>query len=235
MADDIYACSAVVGGKEFAMIGFSTNDMKDSYFLDFIFLTPYSKGKDKCYNIEKAFYSSDDKLGMISARGGDLISENIVYINKLREDKGEAVVFKYTSKTAMGFINMSSIVCTSNSVMGTLIDNLYFMFYENLKRIKTFIGGGDEKVGDQIIREDDLYQCIFNVKTIRTDFRHDVDHGGEKSIRKKYMSIGDCYKFYCKRRPIKAKDFKLLQLGLYNDLLKLTEKLIEQAVGEFKD
>lgn len=73
LADDIYTCSSIVDGKEFAMIGFSTSKMEDSYFLDFVFLTPIKDKSGIRYTVEKAFYSSDDKFGVISARGGELM------------------------------------------------------------------------------------------------------------------------------------------------------------------
>ena len=73
LVDDIYTCSAVVDGKEFGMIGYSTNSLEDSFFLDFVFFTPHTEGRSKCYIAEKAFYSSDDKQGVISSHGGDLM------------------------------------------------------------------------------------------------------------------------------------------------------------------
>lgn len=56
--------------------------------------------------------------------------------------------------------------------------------------------------------------------------RHDIDHGGELCVRKKHMSIGECYNHYCKKRPIQAKDFRLLQQKIYDEILELTEYLI---------
>ena len=63
----------MVDGKEFAMIGFGISGKEDSYHLDFIFLTPHTDGKSKKYIAEKAFYSSDDRFGVISTRGEDLM------------------------------------------------------------------------------------------------------------------------------------------------------------------
>lgn len=73
LADDIYTCSAVAEGKEFAMIGYGISGKEDSYFLDFVFLTPHIDRKSKRYIVEKAFYSSDDKFGVIDSRGGELM------------------------------------------------------------------------------------------------------------------------------------------------------------------
>ena len=53
---------------------------------------------------------------------------------------------------------------------GDVIDGLYFIFYENLKHIK-------EVVTDEAVRNEDVYQCIFRVKDMRTDIRHDYEHG----------------------------------------------------------
>lgn len=73
LADDIYTCSSIVEGKELAMIGYSVSGKEDSYYLDFVFITPHFDGKDNQYIVEKAFYSSDDKFGVITTRGGELM------------------------------------------------------------------------------------------------------------------------------------------------------------------
>lgn len=187
----------------------------------------YSNRKNTDVTPEKALEQST--LVEITEKG-KAISENIITLNELMKDRGEEDVFKYTDKVAKGFITMSTTVCTSGAQMGNIIDALFFIFYENIERIKTVIGEGDKTIGDQIVRDNDAYQCIFNVKTIRNDLRHDLDHGSNKEVRKKLMSIGDCYKHYCKQRPLRAKDYKLLQLGLYNEFLLLEQQLIEKVV-----
>lgn len=184
----------------------------------------YSKRKNEEATPEEALETST--LVEITEKG-KYISEKIVLINKLCEDRGDEWLFKYTNKVVTGMINMSTMVCSSQDQLGSIIDVLYFVFYENLERMKTFIGAGDNKVGDQKIRDEDVYKCIFNVKTIRNDLRHDLDHGKEKEIRKKFVNIGDCYQHYCKKRPLKAKDFKLLQLRLYDEFISLADSLVE--------
>lgn len=186
----------------------------------------YSNRKNVAITPEEALGQST--LVEITEKGKK-ISENIVILNELMKDRGEEDVFKYTDKVAKGFITMSTMVCTSDAQMGSIIDALYFIFYENIERIKKMIGGGDKKIGNQIVRENDTYQCIFNVKTIRSDLRHDLDHGRDAEIKKKLMDVGDCYKHYCKQRPLKAKDYKMLQLGLYDEFLSLEEELIERV------
>ncbi len=192
----------------------------------------YSKRKNVEIGPEEAL--AESKLVEITEKGKK-VSENIVLINRLMEDRGEELVFKYTSKAAMGLINMSTIVCTSDNLMGKIIDDLYFIFYENLESIKAVIGNGDKKAGDRMVRSGDVYQCIFNVKVIRNDFRHDLDHGDDRSVQKKLRNIGECYKYYCNRRPLKARDYKILQLNLYNEFVTLTDSLIEAITAEVLD
>ena len=73
LADDVYTCASIVDGKEFAMIGFGIDGKEDSYFLDFVFLTPMMiKGKPG-YIVEKAFYSSDDRFHVIESKGEELM------------------------------------------------------------------------------------------------------------------------------------------------------------------
>ena len=73
LADDVYTCASIVNGKEFAMIGFGIDNKEDSYFLDFVFLTPkVIKGKPG-YIVEKAFYSSDDRFRVIETKGEELM------------------------------------------------------------------------------------------------------------------------------------------------------------------
>lgn len=73
LADDVYTCASIVDGKEFAMIGFGIDGKKDSYFFDFVFLTPMMiKGKPG-YIVEKAFYSSDDRFRVIENKGEELV------------------------------------------------------------------------------------------------------------------------------------------------------------------
>ena len=73
LEDDVYTCASIVDGKEFAMIGFGIDGKKDSYFFDFVFLTPMMiKGKPG-YIVEKAFYSSDDRFRVIENKGEELM------------------------------------------------------------------------------------------------------------------------------------------------------------------
>ncbi|MBQ6303748.1 MAG: helix-turn-helix transcriptional regulator [Clostridiales bacterium] len=74
LADDVYTCSSIVNGKEFAMIGFGIDNKDESYFLDYVFLTPKSINGKTRYIVEKAFFSSDDRFRVIENKGEQLMS-----------------------------------------------------------------------------------------------------------------------------------------------------------------
>lgn len=158
---------------------------------------------------------------------GKKVSESILTINQLMLDRGENRIFGFSESVVRGMLDFGLVVCTNIDEFGMIIDELYFAFYENLEHIKLLIGGGDKKKGDSIVRNDDIYQCIFDVKTIRSDLRHDLDHGTENDRRKKHNVVGNCYKQYCGSRPLRERDFKKIQEKLYDKILLLEDSLIQ--------
>ena len=158
---------------------------------------------------------------------GKRISEGILTINKLLLDEGADRIFGLSETVVSGMMDVGNIVCVGADQLGKIIDGLYFIFYENLEHIKLVIGKGDIKKGDTLVRSEAVYQCIFNVKTIRSDLRHDLDHGKENERKKKLKTVGECYKGYCGKRPLKEKDFKKLQGKLYDEFITLENGLIE--------
>ena len=91
-------------------------------------------------------------------------------INKTCQRKNLNPLFTYTNATMMAATNLGGTVCTNSGNFGIIIDGLYFFFYENLKHIK-------EIFSDDAVRNEDVFQCIFRVKDMRTDLRHDFEHG----------------------------------------------------------
>lgn len=154
----------------------------------------------------------------MSERGKGLV-ERIVNINETCLRKNREPIFKCTDTTMMATATLSGTVCNSKSSFGDLVDGLYFIFYENLEHIK-------EIVTDPTVRKEDVYQCIFRVKHIRTDYRHDNDHGKESKIKKKIKDIGESYSYYTgKFAPTLKSDFLTAQEGLYDDFDRLTDHL----------
>ena len=94
------------------------------------------------------------------------------------------------------------------------------IFYENLEHIK-------EYVSDGAVRSDELFQCIFRVKDIRTDYRHDNNHGGESKIRKKELEIGESYSHYVgKPVLLSSNNYLKTQDMLFDEFDELADYMI---------
>ena len=115
---------------------------------------------------------------------------------------------------------MGGTVCSSKGDFGEIVDGLYKLFYENLKHIKNL-------VSEDAVRNDKIFQCIFRVKDMRTDYRHDYEHGPEGQINKKIQDIGESYSFYAGTPVLtSSEEFLLTQNGLYDDFDELADYLL---------
>lgn len=192
-------------------------------------LIPTYVGYTRKNNVQLTPSEGLQKSSIISINEkGMKIAHGITEINRIQRDHGEERIFTLSESVADGLVNISTAICTDNDKLGNIIDSLYFIFYENLEHIKVLAGGGDKKKGDRIVRDEEVYQTIFNIKTIRSELRHDLDHGDNKN--KKFLEVGECFKKYCGNRPLKPKDFRKLQENLYNELLVLIDRIISMQV-----
>lgn len=151
---------------------------------------------------------------------GKRIIDKVVSINRMCERKGHEKIFKYTGATMRAAASIGGTVCHTEETFGSIIDDLYEVFYENLEHIKNV-------VADEVVRKEDVFQCIFHVKNMRTDLRHDYEHGKEKDIHNKDMAIGDSYKHYAgKPVLITSSDFLTTQDKLYDEFDLLADHLL---------
>lgn len=155
----------------------------------------------------------------ISEKGKRII-DKVVAINRICERKGRDKLFKYTGATMRAAAAIGGTVCQTEETFGGIIDDFYEVFYENIEHIKAI-------VTDEVVRKEDVYQCIFRVKHMRTDLRHDYEHGKEKDIRNKDMAIGDSYKHYAgKPVLITSSDYLTTQDKLYDEFDELADHLL---------
>lgn len=155
----------------------------------------------------------------ISEKGKRII-DKVVAINRICERKGHDKLFKYTGATMRAAAAIGGTVCQTEETFGGIIDDFYEVFYENIEHIKAI-------VTDEVVRNEDVYQCIFRVKHMRTDIRHDYEHGKEKDIRNKDMAIGNSYKHYAgKPVLITSSDYLTTQDKLYDEFDELADHLL---------
>ncbi len=116
--------------------------------------------------------------GHISALGSS-ITQLIDQINKAHAAKTGEDLFKPTNKTIQALLNIHKPAKDLNGYEA-LIDDLYFLFRES--------------VGSRL---NGAWPASFaHVNDLRTDLRHDVDHGDAGKIRSKRRRAGATFKLY---------------------------------------
>jgi|GEM_PF-3539397 len=159
-------------------------------------------------------------LYRLSEKGKRLINK-IVTINQLCERSRKEPIFKYSGAILNAAATMGGTYCSTKEAFGEIIDGLYKIFYENLEHIKKYVSDG-------IVRSDEVFQCIFRVKNIRTDYRHDNNHGDESKIRKKELEIGESYSHYVgKPVLLSSEDYLKTQDMLFDEFDGLANYMIE--------
>lgn len=156
---------------------------------------------------------------IFSERAKALI-ERVATINKICKRTNRKPIFTFSEATMMAAVTLGGTECVNRNSFGDVIDSLYFIFYENIEHIKAL-------VTEESVVNEDVYQCIFRVKDMRTDMRHDIEHGGKSKIKKKNRDIGESYSHYTGKVALTAKcDYQTAQAKLYDDFEALTEHLI---------
>jgi len=110
---------------------------------------------------------------------GDSITQLIDQINQRYATQKREDLFKATNKTAQALLRLRKPV-KDLGAYETLIDDLYFLFRES---VGTRLGGA--------------WPTSFgHINELRTDLRHDVDHGDAAKVRAKRRNVGATFKFY---------------------------------------
>lgn len=103
-----------------------------------------------------------------------ITSANSLYSSRHGND-----LFKATSKTVQAMSRLGK-VAKDFGAYGTFIDDLYFVFHE---------GSGSRL-------KDSVPTSFVDINLLRTELRHDVDHGNEGKVRAKRRKIGSIFSKY---------------------------------------
>lgn len=107
------------------------------------------------------------------------IATSIKIANDAHASKHGEDLFKMTNKTVAAISSLGKTVKDYDGYK-ELIEELYFLFYE---------GPGERMKG----REP---QTFKDIKILRTDLQHDVDHGKKAKVRKKRVGTGKTFQKY---------------------------------------
>ena len=115
---------------------------------------------------------------------GDSIVQLVDQLNKKSSAMKGEDLFKATNKTTQALIRIRKPISTLQGYE-TLIDDLYFLFRES--------------VGTRLVA---AWPTSFaHVNDLRTDLRHDIDHGDAAKVRAKKRKIGKTFELYAGGGP----------------------------------
>lgn len=137
--------------------------------------------------------------------------------------KGREPFFKITNKSSKALLELS--VPKSADEFKNFIWNLYIIFYEG------------SSYGKRIPSRADNKDIISKIKAYRTYYFHDIEHGKEREIRKKYERIGKInVSLIGKKVPSQEEDWINLGIKLVEELSTLLSNLEkEEPPAESKE
>lgn len=184
----------------------------------------YALRKDVQYDLDEEFAKSTTCKAV---EGGKNIIKKIEYINEIsmvKSSKGE-FLFKPTNKTYSAVSCLSTAFCVNEESFGGVVDSLYQLLYE---------GSGSAGRLLKVVGDEEC-SALWDIKNLRTDFRHDIEHGDEKKYLKKKQEIAKVYENICgKIRPNKQKDWVTAQLNLFDKVNNFLDLIVEKLSNTTK-
>jgi hypothetical protein len=132
-------------------------------------------------------------------------------------------IFRVTTRCLSASSLIPSFVTGSEAAFGEVIDALYFLLYEGA-------GGTKNRLTD--IVSDEILAPLWRLKHLRLHYRHDIEHGDDRDIKKKYENIAAAFRALCGRDlPSRPGEWTVAQVALYAQLVAMLEKIEEALVG----
>ena len=143
--------------------------------------------------------------------------------NNICASKATEEIFKLTNTMVKRFGYIGKPVKTKDD-FGNFMDALYEIIYEG--------SGSLKRIPDDFKKEGFIG---FNIKLLRNDLRHDLEHGEDKEIKEKKMRLSKIYQHYTAKTTISslgAADFADFQVKILGELrmflVDLKQHCIEQ-------
>jgi hypothetical protein len=180
---------------------------------------------------EDSGYETLAALAPSSQLADDAIACVMLYerCNEARRLRGEEPFFKPTTRGTVSACWIGMIVAEDRDKFDFLIDQLYMLIYEGaggLKQKYLIENGG--------IMERSECDAVWDIKQLRSKrSRHDIEHGSEGDIRKKYRELDEMYhRLGLSRFPQTPKEYALLQRVVLRNLRAFLTELAERIEGE---
>jgi hypothetical protein len=176
---------------------------------------------------EDAGYETLSPLAPSSQLADDAIACVMLYerCNESRLIRGEKPFFKPTTRGTVAACWMGLIVADDREKFDFLIDQLYMLFYEGAGGLKIKLLKENEG-----IMERSECEALWDIKHLRSKrSRHDIGHGSEGDVRKKYRDLGEMYRrLGLSRLPQTPEEYALLQRVVLRNLRAFMTELAER-------
>lgn len=153
------------------------------------------------------------KISTTISNHADDIRELVYEINTSYQGKHGEDLFKMTNNSSRA-LTLIGRPCHNLEEYGDFIDNLYFLVYEG--------SGNGSRLGTP------FPDRAMDIKVLRTQVRHDVDHGDERDIRKKRRRAADTFKKYSgvsAPELVATSAFPVVQIRILQEVVQLLEEL----------
>lgn len=135
---------------------------------------------------------------------------------------GGRAVFRVTTRCLSASAIIPSFVTASEAAFGEIVDALYFLLYEGA-------GGTKNRLTD--IVPDEVLAPLWRLKHLRLHYRHDIEHGDDRDIKKNYEKIATAFRSLCGRDlPSRPGEWTVAQVTLYSQLVGMLER-VEGVLG----
>jgi hypothetical protein len=166
-------------------------------------------------------YNDFAALAPTSAVADDSIA-CILLIERCNETsmvKGRTPVFKPTTKCIVAAAQLPRVAARDRESFAVFVDYLYFLIYEAT--------GAAKRIREGDLMRDEECVALWDIKNLRSKFlRHDVEHGSEREIMKKYGDVGAAFeRLGLPRLPGSADDYARLQIALLGSLKSFLTEL----------
>ena len=176
----------------------------------------YALKDDSEYNLEEEFDKSI--IGKILVLGKS-IAEKIKYINEINTEEN---VFKPTNASFTAISCISTAFSVDKDTFANVVDSLYMLLYE---------GSGYAARILKILKDEEC-ATLWNIKHLRTDFRHDYEHGKEREIRNKKKLIADAYQKTCgMKKPIRQKEW----VSAHHNLFMAVDEFLDLIIDRYNE
>lgn len=132
------------------------------------------------------------------------IIDKIINLNKKSKIVNQDEIIKPTNEILEIVTNLPELIVDNEGDFKKLIDCLYKLFWENKKRLEKY----------------DTKKELSIINSIRNYYRHDIEHGTESEIKRKFKKIKEIYTEACGNPiPETAKEWQNIQEYLYDKVL----------------